>query len=88
MLFRSNRAGIENDLDWLEEDDLDDESFFETAKEKLVDALDAAKATFDDTADGVKSSTRNLRERFTRGTERSEERRVGKECRSRWSPYH
>ena len=22
------------------------------------------------------------------GTERSEERRVGKECRSRWSPYH
>ena len=23
-----------------------------------------------------------------KGTERSEERRVGKECRSRWSPYH
>src|SRR2546425_11640156 len=23
-----------------------------------------------------------------RGSERSEERRVGKECRSRWSPYH
>ena len=23
-----------------------------------------------------------------RGIERSEERRVGKECRSRWSPYH
>ena len=22
------------------------------------------------------------------GTYRSEERRVGKECRSRWSPYH
>ena len=22
------------------------------------------------------------------GKERSEERRVGKECRSRWSPYH
>ena len=22
------------------------------------------------------------------GGERSEERRVGKECRSRWSPYH
>src|SRR5260221_2054038 len=27
---------------------------------------------------------REARERF----ERSEERRVGKECRSRWSPYH
>src|SRR5256886_13138582 len=24
----------------------------------------------------------------TRGALRSEERRVGKECRSRWSPYH
>src|SRR2546430_13492026 len=24
----------------------------------------------------------------TSGTGRSEERRVGKECRSRWSPYH
>ena len=24
----------------------------------------------------------------TVGSERSEERRVGKECRSRWSPYH
>ena len=23
-----------------------------------------------------------------RATDRSEERRVGKECRSRWSPYH
>ena len=23
-----------------------------------------------------------------RGKKRSEERRVGKECRSRWSPYH
>ena len=25
---------------------------------------------------------------FQQGTKRSEERRVGKECRSRWSPYH
>ena len=28
--------------------------------------------------------TASLREGYTR----SEERRVGKECRSRWSPYH
>src|SRR2546422_8941777 len=27
-------------------------------------------------------------ERLLSGEERSEERRVGKECRSRWSPYH
>src|SRR5689334_24779408 len=28
------------------------------------------------------------RQHGQRGGERSEERRVGKECRSRWSPYH
>ena len=27
-------------------------------------------------------------DRYTPGSQRSEERRVGKECRSRWSPYH
>ena len=27
-------------------------------------------------------------DKFAFGIERSEERRVGKECRSRWSPYH
>ena len=25
---------------------------------------------------------------YGQGAQRSEERRVGKECRSRWSPYH
>ena len=29
-----------------------------------------------------------LRRQKTKNTNRSEERRVGKECRSRWSPYH
>src|ERR1035438_7775667 len=29
-----------------------------------------------------------LRDSFTPTSIRSEERRVGKECRSRWSPYH
>ena len=27
-------------------------------------------------------------EKYKRYGQRSEERRVGKECRSRWSPYH
>src|SRR3989475_7168379 len=34
--------------------------------------------------DGARKLGRDLLE----GLERSEERRVGKECRSRWSPYH
>src|SRR5215213_1737515 len=31
---------------------------------------------------------RELRDEERAGTARAEERRVGKECRSRWSPYH
>src|SRR4051795_13780475 len=30
----------------------------------------------------------HFRDLVDRGSRRSEERRVGKECRSRWSPYH
>ena len=30
----------------------------------------------------------NLAEKWKHSAVRSEERRVGKECRSRWSPYH
>ena len=30
----------------------------------------------------------DLEDRMVEFTARSEERRVGKECRSRWSPYH
>ena len=38
----------------------------------------------DDEKDETMSATRCMRSRLFR----SEERRVGKECRSRWSPYH
>src|SRR5256885_10495636 len=34
------------------------------------------------------NSSNSVGERQARPTFRSEERRVGKECRSRWSPYH
>ena len=32
--------------------------------------------------------TQESREQLMDWLQRSEERRVGKECRSRWSPYH
>ena len=35
----------------------------------------------------VRESREKMRSRIWR-SKRSEERRVGKECRSRWSPYH
>src|SRR5256886_3418470 len=46
-----------------------------------------------DEATGVRVVQRALSEparwiAMNAGQERSEERRVGKECRSRWSPYH
>ena len=36
----------------------------------------------------VENSDGNTNVRFYQAETRSEERRVGKECRSRWSPYH
>ena len=33
-------------------------------------------------------SVKEAKKQFEEGKIRSEERRVGKECRSRWSPYH
>ena len=44
--------------------------------------------------DGSKDRTWNIIKKlhkenpYVKGMNRSEERRVGKECRSRWSPYH
>ena len=48
-------------------------------------------ATLQQGLEGVVSKRRGSRYRFDARSEdwrRSEERRVGKECRSRWSPYH
>ena len=49
------------------------------AKERIV-----LKYIFDDEFEKAVSLIDTIKER----AERSEERRVGKECRSRWSPYH
>ena len=46
-------------------------------KEKIIAILSDLRPEFDFTDESL-----NFIE------ERSEERRVGKECRSRWSPYH
>src|SRR5439155_15586700 len=47
--------------------------------------LDAARGIADQWAD---DTDRRVGERLDQGDERSEERRVGKECRSRWWAYH
>ena len=43
------------------------------------------KSYFQEMADGLNPLLQQLK---TANKGRSEERRVGKECRSRWSPYH
>ena len=51
-------------------------------KNTLIGMLAAAALTT--TFSAAQAADKTL----TIGTNRSEERRVGKECRSRWSPYH
>src|SRR5260221_1690463 len=61
--------------------------------EEIRETLAAEEALFNRTLDrGLKIFEEQLERQngkiFPAETARSEERRVGKECRSRWSPYH
>ena len=54
------------------------------SEDKLLPSIDAAIEACG-LSDGM---TISFHHSFRDGDRRSEERRVGKECRSRWSPYH
>ena len=61
-----------------------------TNLQAIIDAIAAGKITDTEIA-AVISNNKNayaLERAKQAGIKRSEERRVGKECRSRWSPYH
>ena len=47
-----------------------------------------AKMVVDDALRKYSKELRKLQGKVVKDWMRSEERRVGKECRSRWSPYH
>ena len=55
----------------------------ELLAEFLIAEANLEAQTTETTEDSASSRKGSLRYRY-----RSEERRVGKECRSRWSPYH
>ena len=59
---------------------------------KKIAVYDLGGGTFDvsilELGDGVFEVKSTNGDTFLGGEDRSEERRVGKECRSRWSPYH
>src|SRR5258706_180260 len=55
---------------------------------RVLDANDNVVTTDSSTTVSVAIGTNPGSGTLTGGGARSEERRVGKECRSRWSPYH
>ena len=55
---------------------------------KLPDSADVYYINADGTAQKIANEVAMTANRFNWDNVRSEERRVGKECRSRWSPYH
>ena len=60
----------------------------EILKENKIIIEDLIVAAHNNAKSELKSKTSEEISKSTSGFGRSEERRVGKECRSRWSPYH
>src|SRR2546423_1243742 len=61
----------------------------DTRLQAIIDAGKAPGATAEQKKSAVEAKTSIERNTFALDLlKRSEERRVGKECRSRWSPYH
>ena len=62
-----------------------DHTVIDESAKRIVDTAVRTGATV---AGPVPLPTRRSTYTVTKSLTRSEERRVGKECRSRWSPYH
>ena len=56
--------------------------------EEIVLKSDIENQFLHEQSQGLVNSSADSRTRILENLLRSEERRVGKECRSRWSPYH
>src|SRR2546426_7491197 len=84
FFFSSRRRHTRLQGDWSSDlcsSDLDNIHFEVTVSRPLVLGLVALLALLNTHLISKRHEIRRVRER-------SEERRVGKECRSRWSPYH
>ena len=62
------------------------ETLIKTLRTELAEARSQSAAPVD--TDAIKQLLQAISDRQEQIRKRSEERRVGKECRSRWSPYH
>ena len=56
--------------------------------ETVGEAINDLSGTLNTAMTSIRSSVHDLHDDSIALKPRSEERRVGKECRSRWSPYH
>ena len=72
-----------NTIDFLNWPDWDDRNWQESIYRSLSNQRDKK-----DQIDLTSTEKEILEALEKKGDKRSEERRVGKECRSRWSPYH
>src|SRR5256886_4336761 len=94
FFFSSRRRHTRFDCDWSSDVCSSDLAPTDSAFELVVQALSTTPAMPAE-LDQVRKLLDDIRVRSEAGRssphvrpERSEERRVGKECRSRWSPYH
>src|SRR2546430_4877220 len=95
FFFSSRRRHTRFDCDWSSDvcsSDLRDTKTKEAASSALNSASSLIDGGSDISVDDIETKMRARNdvasEKFDRAVGRSEERRVGKECRSRWSPYH
>src|SRR2546430_9910102 len=96
FFFSSRRRHTRFDCDWSSDvcsSDLERaEALRKDGQTVAFVSVDGQPAGLVGVSDPIKESTREairmLHEDGARIVMRSEERRVGKECRSRWSPYH
>ena len=71
----------------IEKENLEDGTVKFTMTEKTKKVIDSDKY-IEFVRQTTSPASSNYAELLSRFSQRSEERRVGKECRSRWSPYH
>src|SRR2546430_11001892 len=88
FVFSSRRRHTRFDCDWSS-----DVCSSDLTRRALLVADMPFGSYHTDTAESLRNAVRFVKEAGAEavkveGGERSEERRVGKECRSRWSPYH
>src|SRR2546428_6508047 len=90
FFFSSRRRHTRSDRDWSSDVCSSDLSEAAQWADHLLHGRIGPLASSRQSTESARGSTqqRQARQKPVSPMQRSEERRVGKECRSRWSPYH